>query len=333
MARVFSGIQPSGDMHLGNYLGALRRFVDEQDVHESFFCIVDLHALTVPQDPAELRVRTVGTGALYLAAGLDPARSTLFAQSMVPAHAELGWLMACTVSMGELRRMTQFKEKAEGQDFVSAGLFTYPALMAADILLYDTERVPVGDDQRQHLELTRDVAMRFNARFGRTFVVPEAAIAGAAARVMDLQAPTKKMSKSVESPQGTVLVLDEAKVVERKIRRAVTDPGDEVRYDPTAKPGVSNLLSILAAATGGDPAALADGYSQYGPLKADTAEAVVELLRPVRERYAELAEDPGQVAKVLAEGAERAAAVAATTLARAQEAVGLPPRNGGPDPR
>ena len=327
MARVFSGIQPSGDLHLGNYLGALRRFVVDQDEHESFFCIVDLHALTVPKDPAELRARTLSTGASYLAAGLDPARSTLFVQSHVHEHAELAWLMACTASFGELRRMTQFKDKAEGQDFVSAGLFTYPTLMAADILLYDIDRVPVGDDQRQHLELTRDVAERFNARYGTTFVVPAAAIPVAGARVMDLQSPTNKMSKSVESPQGTVLVLDEPKVIERKVKRAVTDTEAEVRYDPVEKPGVSNLLSILAAATGEEPKALADRYEQYGPLKADTAAAVIELLAPLQARYAELAADPGHVASLLAEGADLAQQVAAKTLARAREAVGLLPRS------
>jgi tryptophanyl-tRNA synthetase len=326
VARVFSGIQPSGDLHLGNYLGALRRFVVDQDEHESFFCIVDLHALTVPKDPAELRARTLSTGALYLAAGLDPARSTLFVQSHVHEHAELAWLMACTASFGELRRMTQFKDKAEGQDFVSAGLFTYPTLMAADILLYDIDRVPVGDDQRQHLELTRDVAERFNARYGTTFVVPAAAIPVAGARVMDLQTPTNKMSKSVESPQGTVLVLDEPKVIERKVKRAVTDTEAEVRYDPVEKPGVSNLLSILAAATGEEPKALADRYEQYGPLKADTAAAVIELLAPLQARYAELAADPGHVAALLTEGADKAQQVAAKTLARARKAVGLLPR-------
>jgi tryptophanyl-tRNA synthetase len=327
VARVFSGIQPSGDLHLGNYLGALRRFVVDQDEHESWFCIVDLHALTVPKDPAELRARTLATGALYLAAGLDPARSTLFVQGHVHEHSELAWLMACTASFGELRRMTQFKEKAEGQDFVSAGLFTYPTLMAADILLYDIDRVPVGDDQRQHLELTRDVAERFNARYGETFVVPSAAIPAAGARIMDLQTPTNKMSKSIESPQGTVLVLDEPKVIERKIKRAVTDTDGEVRYDPVEKPGVSNLLSILAAATGDDPKAVADRYEQYGPLKADTAAAVIELLAPLQARYAELAADPGHVAAQLREGAERAQGVAAVTLTRAREAVGLLPRS------
>jgi tryptophanyl-tRNA synthetase len=326
VARVFSGIQPSGDLHLGNYLGALRRFVVDQDEHDSIFCIVDLHALTIPKDPAALREATLATGALYLAAGIDPGRATLFVQSAVHEHSELAWLMECTVSFGELGRMTQFKEKADRRDFVSAGLFTYPALMAADILLYRTDRVPVGDDQRQHLELTRDVAERFNARYGETFVVPSAAIPAAGARVMDLQTPTNKMSKTVESPQGTVLVLDEPKVIERKIKRAVTDTEAEVRYDPAEKPGVSNLLSILAAATGDDPKAVADRYEQYGPLKADAAAAVVELLAPLQARYAELAADPGHVAGLLREGAEKAQSLAAVTLARAREAVGLLPR-------
>jgi tryptophanyl-tRNA synthetase len=326
VARVFSGIQPSGDLHLGNYLGALRRFVAEQDDYDSIFCIVDLHALTLPGDPAALRANTLATGALYLAAGIDPEQAILFVQSHVHEHAELAWLMECTVSMGELRRMTQFKEKAEGRQFVSAGLFTYPALMAADILLYDTDRVPVGDDQRQHLELTRDAAMRFNARYGETFVVPAAAIPAAGARIMDLQNPTNKMSKSVESPQGTLRLLDEPKVIERKIKRAVTDTDVDVRFDPAEKPGVSNLLSILAVATGEEPKALADRYEQYGPLKADTAAAVVELLRPVQERYAELVADPAELTSTLAAGADKARTTAARTLARAREAVGLLPR-------
>jgi tryptophanyl-tRNA synthetase len=329
MTRVFSGIQPSGDLQLGNYLGALRRFAVEQHEHDAFFCIVDLHALTVPQDPAQLRARTLEIAQLYLAAGLDPEVCTLFVQSHVHEHTELAWLMECTASFGELSRMTQFKEKSEQQKgFVSAGLFTYPALMAADILLYDTDRVPVGDDQRQHLELTRDVAIRFNSRFGDVFVVPEAAIPAAAARVMDLQDPTSKMSKSAESPQGTVLILDDPKVIEKKIKRAVTDTDDppEVRYDPAAKPGVSNLLSILAAATGTAIDDLVGKYTQYGPLKADTAEAVVELLRPVQARYHELAGDPQETARLLAIGAEKAQAVASKKLVQVREAMGLLPR-------
>ncbi|CAN5836370.1 tryptophan--tRNA ligase [soil metagenome] len=326
MARVFSGIQPTGDLHLGNYLGALRRFAADQHEHESTFCIVDLHALTVPQDPAALRARTIEAAVMYLAAGLDPAACTLFVQSHVPAHAELSWLLECTVSFGELRRMTQFKDKAEQATFVSAALLTYPALMAADILLYDTERVPVGDDQRQHLEIARDIAERFNHRYGPTFVVPEAAVAPVAARVMDLQQPTAKMSKSAESPQGTVRLLDDPATIAKKIRRAVTDTEPDVRFDPAAKPGVSNLLTILGAATGKDPVELAASYEQYGPLKADTAEAVVELLRPVQERHAELSADPAAVADVLRDGAAKATTLAGATLDRARDALGLLPR-------
>jgi tryptophanyl-tRNA synthetase len=321
--RVFSGIQPSGELTLGTYLGALRRFVAEQSSTDSVFCIVDLHAVTVPQEPAELRQRTLDTGALYLACGIDPSRSVLFVQSQVAEHTQLAWLMECTASYGELSRMTQFKEKSDQQRFVSAGLFTYPALMAADILLYDTDRVPVGDDQRQHLELTRDVAERFNSRYGPTFTVPEADIPTVGARVMDLQEPTRKMSKSVDSPQGTVLMLDEPAVIERKFKRAVTDNDGEVRFDPEAKPGVSNLLSILAAATDAAPADLAARYRQYGPLKADAAAAVIELLRPVQARYAELQADPTGVHELLAKGADRARVTASATLERALRAVGL----------
>jgi tryptophanyl-tRNA synthetase len=321
--RVFSGIQPSGELTLGTYLGALRRFVADQASTTSLFCIVDLHAITVPQDPAQLRQRTLDTGALYLASGIDPDQSTLFVQSHVPEHNQLAWLMECTASFGELSRMTQFKEKSDRQQFVSAGLFTYPALMAADILLYDTDRVPVGDDQRQHLELTRDVAERFNSRYGPTFTVPAADIPKVGARVMDLQEPSRKMSKSVESPQGTVLMLDDPAVIERKFKRAVTDNDGEVRFDPDAKPGISNLLSILGAATDTAPDALAAQYTQYGPLKADAAAAVIELLRPVQARYEELVTDPAALAELLVKGADRAQVTAGATLERAQRAVGV----------
>jgi tryptophanyl-tRNA synthetase len=326
MLRLFSGIQPSGDLQLGNYLGALRRFARGQDEAESIFCIVDLHAITVPQDPMLLRKRTVQMANLYLASGVDPERTVLFVQSHVAAHTELAWLIECTASFGELSRMTQFKEKSDRKDFVSAALFTYPALMAADILLYDTHRVPVGDDQRQHLELTRDVALRFNSRYGDTFVVPEAVIPKTAARIMDLQTPTNKMSKSADSPQGTVLMLDEPAVIERKFKRAVTDNDAEVRYDPETKPGVSNLLSILAACTDSDPATVAGEYTQYGPLKADAAAAVIEVLAPVQARYAELDGDPAASAAILAAGAERARNLAAPVLERARNAIGLLPR-------
>jgi tryptophanyl-tRNA synthetase len=326
VARVFSGIQPSGDLHLGNYLGALRRFVDEQHESDSLFCIVDLHALTLPHDAAALPRKTLEAAAMYLAAGLDPSVCTLFVQSHVHEHAELAWLMECNVAHGELSRMTQFKDKSSRGEFVSAALFTYPALMAADILLYDTDRVPVGDDQRQHLELARDVAERFNGRFGPTFVVPQAAIAKIGARIMDLQSPTSKMSKSVSSPQGTVLMLDPPKDIERKIKRAVTDADGEVRFDIAEKPGVSNLLSILSGCTGEDPAKLAEAYSQYGPLKADTAAAVIDVLAPVQARYAELIADEAALRAVLADGAAKASTIAAATMTRARAAVGLLPR-------
>jgi tryptophanyl-tRNA synthetase len=323
MARVFSGIQPTGEVHLGNYLGAVRRWVATQHDDEAIYCIVDLHALTIPKDPTELRAKILEVTQLLVAAGLDPEVVTLFAQSQVSEHAELNWIMECTASFGELRRMTQFKDKADRADFVSAALFTYPALQAADVLLYDTDRVPVGDDQRQHIELARDLAIRFNSRYGDTFVVPEHAIPPVGARVMDLQAPERKMSKSVDSPQGTVLVLDDLKAVERKFKRAVTDSEAEVRFDPRDKPGVSNLLSILAAASGGDPVALAERYQQYGPLKADTAEAVIEMLRPVQLRFAELAADPGETARILGLGADKARKTASTTMSRVRDRLGL----------
>ena len=327
MARVLSGIQPTGDIHLGNYLGAVRNWVDDQHSQDSFFCVVDLHALTVPRDPAELRARTLELTLLLVAAGLDPDVCTLFVQSHVHEHPELTWILECVASIGELGRMTQFKDKSkDGEESARVGLFTYPVLMAADVLLYDAERVPVGEDQRQHLELCRDIALRFNHRYGDTFVVPEAVLPKVGARIMDLQRPTAKMSKSADSPQGTVLVLDEPAVIERKFKRAVTDTDAEVAFDPDKKPGVANLLQILGAATGQMPEAAAAGYSQYGPLKADTAAAVIELLRPVRERYNELVSDPGAVGTTLRRGAEKAGAVAATTLGRAKNAIGLLPR-------
>jgi tryptophanyl-tRNA synthetase len=324
---VLSGIQPTGETHLGNYLGALASWVRDQHQHDSFHPIVDLHALTVPQDPATLRQKTMNMATMLLAAGLDPEVCTLFVQSHVPEHPQLCWLMECTVSLGELQRMTQFKDKSAKQsgDFISAGLLTYPALQAADILLYDANLVPVGDDQRQHVEITRDIANRFNHRYGDTFVVPEASTPAAGARVMDLQAPTNKMSKSADSPQGTVLVLDPPEVIIRKFKRAVTDSGSEVVYDPAEKPGVANLLSILAAVTDTTPQAAAEGFTQYGALKAATGEAVVEALRPVQERYRSLEADPGEVARMLAVGAHKARDVAAKTLERAYSNIGLLP--------
>jgi len=328
MPRVLSGIQPSGNVHLGNLLGAIRNWVRDQN-EESYYLIVDLHALTLPKDPAELRSGTLELAMTLMAAGLDPDVCTLFVQSHVPAHSNLSWLLECTVSFGELRRMTQFKDKSDRADFISAGLFTYPALQAADILLYDAERVPVGDDQRQHIEITRDIAIRFNSRYGDTFVIPEAAIPPAGARVMDLQNPTRKMSKSESSPQGTIDILEPLKSIERKVMRAVTDSDTDVRFDVAAKPGIANLLSILAACTGGEAAALASSYSQYGPLKKDTAAAVVETVRPIQARYAELAADPAETARLLDKGATKAETIASATLTRAYDAIGLLPRGKG----
>jgi tryptophanyl-tRNA synthetase len=321
--RVFSGIQPTGELHLGNYLGAVRQWVQSQHDHDAIFCVVDLHALTLPQDPVVLRAKVRELMALLVAAGLDPEVCTLFVQSRVPETAQLAWLMECTASFGELSRMTQFKEKGDRAEFISAGLFTYPALQAADILLYDIDKVPVGDDQRQHIELARDVAQRFNSRYGPTFVVPEHVIPPVGARIMDLQEPTRKMSKSVDSGGGTVLVADAPEVITKKVKRAVTDTDGEVRFDPEAKPGVANLLSILGAVTGQDPATLAGKYDQYGPLKADVAEALVEALRPLQQRYAELLADPGQVDAIIATGSAKAQSMAEPVLARAMTNIGL----------
>ncbi len=321
--RVFSGIKPSGHVHLGNYLGALQHWVADQHEAESLYCVVDLHALTVEHDPAAVRDLTLELARVLVAVGLDPDVCTLFVQSHLAEHSQLSWLMECTATFGELRRMVQFKEKSKGQESVRAGLLTYPALMAADILLYDADRVPVGDDQRQHLELARDLAARFNHHYGDTFVVPQAAIPKVGARIMDLQDPTGKMGKSNDSPQGTVYLLDDPADVARKVKRAVTDTEADVRYDPETKPGVSNLLAILGAATGRPPDEAAKGYSQYGPLKADTAEAVVEMLRPIRARYGELEADPAGTGAILAKGAGKARAVASATLERAYRAVGL----------
>ena len=323
MVRVFSGVQPSGSLHVGNYLGAIRQWAADQYEADSFYCVVDLHGLTGEHAPAQLRQRTLETAIGLFAAGLDPDVCTVFVQSHVHEHTELCWLLECTATFGELSRMTQFKDKSSGRDSVRAGLFTYPVLMAADILAYQTDRVPVGDDQRQHLELTRDVAVRFNTRYGETFVVPEAAIPKVAARVMDLQHPDRKMSKSVESPLGTVSILDSGDEIALKVRKAVTDTDGEVRYDPVAKPGLSNLLELLAAATGRSIEEVADGYDRYGPLKADLAEALGALLAPVRARFEELSGDRAAVAGLLEKGAEKAAAVASGTLLRAKEAIGL----------
>ncbi len=323
MARVFSGIQPSGDLHLGNLLGALMNWVNHQEEHEAVYCIVDLHALTLPQDPEELRTNTLELAQLLMAVGLNPERCTLFAQSHVPEHSQLAWLMECTVSYGELSRMTAFKDKSDRSDFISAGLFTYPALQAADILLYDTDLVPVGDDQRQHLEITRDIAERFNSRFGETFVVPQHVIPAAGARVMDLQHPERKMSKSQDSVNGTINVLEPPDSIRKKIKRAVTDSDGEVRFDFAKKAGVSNLLSILGAATGTDPNKVAESFDRYGDLKTATADAAIELLLPIQQRFAELQADPSETRRLLKVGAEKAQEVASQTLNRAKQNCGL----------
>lgn len=326
MQRILSGIQPSGDVHLGNLLGALQNWAADQHTHESFHPIVDLHAVTVPQDPAELQSATLRLAQMLMAAGLDPDICVLFVQSHIPEHTQLAWVLECTAGFGELRRMHQFKDKSADTDFVSAGLFTYPVLQAADIVLYDADAVPVGDDQRQHIELTRDIAQRFNTRFGEVLVVPEHRIPPAGARVMDLQEPTRKMSKSAGEAPGTIWLLDEPDVVRRKIRRAVTDSDSEVRFDPEAKPGVSNLVEILGAATGRPPGDVAADYDRYGPLKNDCAEAVVEILAPIQARFAELSADPAQTQQSLRAGADTAGEVAAATMARVREAMGFLPR-------
>jgi tryptophanyl-tRNA synthetase len=327
MPRVFSGIQPTGEMHLGNYLGAVRRWATDQDEQDAIYCVVDLHAMTLPYDAPAFAEQTRRTAMLLMAAGLDPARCILFVQSHVREHAELTWILNCVATVGELRRMTQFKEKSAGQESVSAGLFDYPVLMAADILLYDTDEVPVGDDQHQHVELTRDIAIRFNSRYGDTLVVPKATTPSVGARVMDLQTPTTKMSKSVDSPQGTVLLLDPSATIAKKIKSAVTDSGTDVRYDPTAKPGISNLLEILAATTGRPVAELEAEYAGagYGLFKTAVADAVTDLLRPLQERYEELADDPTEVDRLLAAGATKASAIAEDVVERVGKAVGLLP--------
>mgnify|MGYP003345766742 CR=1 FL=1 len=322
--RVFSGIQPSGMPHLGNYLGALKQWVSSQGP-ESFYCVVDLHALTLDIEPQTLNRQTHDTMALLLAAGLDPEQCTLFVQSHVPYHAMMNWLLECVASYGELTRMTQFKEKAERQAGFRAGLFTYPVLMAGDILLYQADEVPVGDDQRQHLELTREIAERFNNRFGPVFTLPKATPPAAAARVMDLQEPTRKMSKSVSSPLGTVYLSDGPDEIVKKMKKAVTDTDGEVRFDWDAKPGLSNLIEIFSACSGLTTTDICSRYSRYGDLKADTAQAVIEELRPVQLRLLELQANPEAVTRVMEIGAEKASTVARGTYTAAAAAMGLVP--------
>jgi tryptophanyl-tRNA synthetase len=322
--RIFSGIQPTGAKHFGNYSGGFRQYAATQEDAEAFFCIVDLHSITTPQDPETLREATLDLAAMLIATGLDPDRSTIFVQSHVPAHAECAWLLGCVATFGELRRMTQFKDKGQGQESVSAGLFTYPALMAADILLYQTDKVPIGDDQRQHLELTRDVADRFNSRYGETFKLPEGIYPEIGARIMDLQEPERKMSTTGGIPQGTIGLLDPPDVVRRKVRSAVTDSGNEVVRSPD-KPGITNLIDIMSVATGTTPEEIEARYDGrgYGAFKQDAAEAVVALLDPIRLRYGELRGDSGALQSTLARGAEKAEAIAAETLALAYERVGF----------
>ena len=322
--RIFSGIQPTGDKHLGNLIGGFRQYAATQEQGEAFFCIVDLHSITVEYEPSDLHARTLDLFAMLLATGLDPGRSTVFAQSNVSAHAEASWLLSAVASYGQLGRMTQFKDKAEMREFVSAGLFTYPVLMAGDILLYQTDIVPIGDDQRQHLELARDIAERFNARFGETFVVPRGVYPEVGARIMDLQEPSNKMSTTGGTAQGTIRLLDEPDVIRKKFRSAVTDSGREIRRGDD-KRGISNLIDILSVATGKTPGEIEIAYEDagYGEFKTDVGEAVVALLAPVRELYDELRADEDELLRLLTIGAEKAAAASAPTLAAMYERMGF----------
>jgi tryptophanyl-tRNA synthetase len=322
--RVFSGIQPTGSKHFGNYSGGFRQYAATQEEGDAFFCIVDLHSITVDYDPSDLRERTLDLAAMLFATGLDAERSTVFVQSHVAAHAEAAWLLGSVTSFGELRRMTQFKEKSEQQEFVSAGLFTYPVLMAGDILLYQTDVVPIGDDQRQHLELTRDIAERFNSRYGETFTLPEGRYPDVGARIMDLQEPHRKMSTTLGTPQGTLDLLDPAEVLTKKVRSAVTDSGREVRRGP-GKAGIENLIEIMSVATGEDPEAIEARYdgSGYGQFKSDVAEAVVAVVMPIQERYRELRADDAELQRLLGIGAEKAVEASAPTLAAMYDRMGF----------
>ncbi len=331
--RIFSGIQPTGAKHFGNYSGGFRQYAATQERAveaggTAFFCIVDLHSITVDFDPADLRERTLDLAALLFATGLDPERSTVFAQSQVKAHAEAAWLLSAVTSYGQLGRMTQFKEKGERQEFLTAGLFTYPILMAGDILLYQTDFVPIGDDQRQHLELARDIAERFNTRFGETFRVPSGVYPEIGARVMDLQEPTKKMSTTGGTPQGTILMLDPPDTIRKKVKSAVTDSGSEVRRDKE-KPGVTNLIDVMTVATGESAEAIDARYDGggYGQFKGDVAEAVVGLLEPIQKRYAELRSDPAELIRLLGAGADKASESAAPTLRSMYERMGFVTRD------
>jgi tryptophanyl-tRNA synthetase len=328
---ILSGMQPSSDsLHLGNYIGALSNWVTMQDEFDAFFCVVDLHAITVPQDPKELRERTRSTAAQYIAAGIDPAKSTLFIQSHVSAHAQLAWVLNTITGFGEASRMTQFKDKSakQGADSSSVGLFTYPILMAADILAYQANVVPVGEDQRQHLELTRDLAMRFNSRFGTAFTVPEAHILKETAKIFDLQNPDAKMSKSAETEAGLLKILDDPAITAKKIMRAVTDDDGEVRFDRATKPGVANLLTIFSVLDGRSVDDLEAQYAGggYGALKKDLAEVVTNSFAPIRERTQQLLADPAELDRILGRAAERANETADATLARVYDLIGLLPR-------
>jgi tryptophanyl-tRNA synthetase len=322
--RIFSGIQPTGSKHLGNYIGAIRQYVATQEQGDAFFCIVDLHSITTAYDPDDLRESTLSLAALLFASGLDPERSTVFVQSHVKAHAEAAWLLGSVTSFGELRRMTQFKEKSEQQEFVSAGLFTYPVLQVGDIVLYETDIVPIGEDQRQHLELARDVAERFNARYGETLKVPRAVFAEVGARIMDLQQPEKKMSTTGGTAQGTVLVLDPPNVVRRKFKTAVTDSGRDV-VRAADKPGISNLIDIMSVATGEPPEAIESRYdgAGYGQFKVEVGEAVVALFEPIQTRYEELRTNPDELQRLLRLGADKAREASAPTLAAMYEQMGF----------
>ncbi|MFE2286887.1 tryptophan--tRNA ligase [Streptomyces sp. NPDC059443] len=328
--RALSGIQPtSGSFHLGNYLGAIRQYVALQETHDAFYMVVDLHAITMPQDPKDLRANTRLSAAQLLAAGLDPERCTLFIQSHVPEHAQLGWVMNCITGFGEASRMTQFKDKSAkgGANNATVGLFTYPILQVADILLYQANAVPVGEDQRQHIELTRDLAERFNQRFGKTFTLPAPHIVKEVAKIYDLQDPTIKMSKSASSPKGLINLLDEPKATEKKIKSAVTDTEAVVRFDPVEKPGVSNLLTIFSTLTGESVAALETAYEGkgYGALKTDLAGVMVDFVTPFKQRTQEYLDDPETLDNLLAKGAEKARAVASETLAQAYDHLGFLP--------
>jgi len=327
--RVFSGIQPTGELHLGNYLGAVTNWVALQETHDAFFCIVNLHAMTMPWDASELEGQTIRTGASLLACGIDPARAVLFVQSDVAEHSELAWVLTCVARMGELRRMIQFKERSKGEsESVGVGLFTYPVLQAADVLLYQAHGVPVGEDQRQHIELMRDLGIRFNQAFGDTFVLPEAFIPPRGARIMALDDPTQKMSKSAGRPASSILLTDPAEAVAKKIRSAVTDSGREVVSGPD-KPALTNLLGIYSLLTGASVEALQDRFegSGYGDFKKAMGEEVAAALAPIRERYAELVADPAETARLLTTGAGKARAVAADTMAAVRSATGLGSRS------